>query len=206
MSLRRYFIVMSVLTLAALLAGLAVLAARQAESHPADSAETAGLSVFGRVDGFELLASTGEAFNAEQMRGKVWVADFIFTSCNGLCPMMTDKMAELYRAFSADDRVHFVSLSVDPANDTPEVLAAYAARYEADTSRWHFLTGEGGKVHALATQTFKIGSLDEPLDHSVRFILVDGEGAIRSYYLATESDDVDRLAEDISRLLDQDEA
>ncbi len=180
---------------------VSLLFAQRGKAPRVPEAELDTLPVLGQVSDFELTAATGQPFRADRLAGKVWVADFIFTSCAGICPVMTGEMAELHRAFEGEDRVEFVSISVDPETDTPEVLAEYGERYGADPERWHFLTGDIDYIHPLATQTFKIGSLDDLLIHSSRFVLVDGAGAIRGYYIGTDTEDVARLAGDIAELL-----
>lgn len=180
---------------------VSLLFAQRGQASPFQQTQLESLPVLSQITDFELTAATGQPFRAEQMAGKVWVVDFIFTSCAGICPVMTGKMAELQRQFDGEDRVEFVSISVDPKTDTPEVLADYAKRYGADPARWHFLTGDIDYIHPLATQTFKVGSIDDPLIHSPRFILVDATGAIRGYYIGTDKEDVARLAGDIAELL-----
>ena len=201
MTTRRYLLVMGILLLVMLMTSVSLLFAQRAQAPRVQEAGLDTLPVFGQVSNFELTAATGKPFRADRMAGKVWVADFIFTSCPGICPIMTGEMAELHRAFDGEDRVEFVSISVDPETDTPEVLAEYGERYGADPERWHFLTGAIEDIHALSTQTFKVGALDDPINHSSRFILVDGTGAIRGYYIGTDKEDIARLAGDIAELL-----
>ncbi len=192
---------MGILSLVMLMTSVSLLFAQRAQAPRVPQVGIDSLPVLGQVSDFELTAATGQPFRAGRMAGKVWVADFIFTSCAGICPIMTGEMAELHRAFDGEDRVEFVSISVDPQTDTPEILAEYGERYGADPNRWHFLTGAIEDIHPLATQTFKVGALDDPLIHSPHFILVDGTGAIRGYYIGTDTEDVARLAGDIAELL-----
>ena len=180
---------------------VSLLFAQRGQAPPSHEIGFEPLPVLSQVGDFELTDTAGQPFRAERLAGKIWVVDFIFTSCAGICPVMTGKMAELQRAFDGEDRVEFVSISVDPETDTPEVLADYAKRYGADPARWHFLTGDIDYIHPLITQTFKVGSLDDLLIHSPRFILIDGTGAIRGYYIGTDKDDVALLAADIAELL-----
>jgi protein SCO1/2 len=99
--------------------------------------------------------------------------------------------------------VEFVSITVDPERDTPEVLTEYAERFGADTGRWHFLTGALPYIHDVAVTGFKVGSMDDPLIHSERLILVGREGVIRGYYDGTEADSVLELSRDIAILAAQ---
>jgi protein SCO1/2 len=97
--------------------------------------------------------------------------------------------------------VKLVSFTVDPKRDTPGVLAKYAARQGARTGIWHFLTGEVPQIHDLSLNVFKLGSVDESLNHSTRFVLVDGRGRIRAYYGTLDGDPVPQVVADVRRLL-----
>lgn len=137
------------------------------------------------------------------------MADFIFTRCGGACPAMTARMARLRRELP--DEVVFVSFTVDPANDTPEVLARYAANFKADV-RWRFLTGPQRDLYALSTDGFKLAAMevppsqqkagegDGPFLHSSKFVLVDREGEIRGYYDSEDEDELKNLRSDVGRL------
>ena len=201
MNARRYLLVIGILSLLMLMTSVSLLFAQRAQAPRVPEAALGSLPVLGQVGDFELIAATGQPFRADRMAGKVWVVDFIFTSCAGICPIMTGEMAKLHRAFDGEDRVEFVSISVDPETDTPEVLAEYGEKYGADPERWHFLTGAVEDIHAVSTQIFKVGALDEPINHSSRFILVDGTGAIRGYYIGTDKEDIARLTSDIAEVL-----
>ena len=201
MTTRKYLWGIGILSLVMLMSSVSLLFAQREQSQAYQQAEPESLPVLGRVTDFELTAATGQPFLAGQMAGKVWVVDFIFTSCAGICPVMTGAMADLHRSFDGEDRVEFVSISVDPETDTPEVLSRYGERYGADPERWHFRTGDIEDLHAISVQIFKVGALDEPINHSSRFILIDRSGSIRGYYVGTDSEDVARLAGDITELL-----
>ena len=137
------------------------------------------------VPHFSLTDQENHIATDESLRGKVWIADFIFTQCAGSCPLMSSKMSDL-AARIKDPNVQFVSFSVDPKDDTPAVLKQYASRYKADSSRWKFLTGTEQQMQEVA-MGMKIddgksskGAL--PLDHSTLFLLVDGRGQVRGIY------------------------
>ena len=95
----------------------------------------------GSIAPFELTDSLNKKFSLGDLQGKVWVADFMFTTCSDICPMLTKNMRALYKYFNSDDAVRFVSISVNPENDSPEVLKNYAQKNGADPRRWIFLTG-----------------------------------------------------------------
>jgi protein SCO1/2 len=159
------------------------------------------LPVLGNIADFELTAHSGAPFaSARMLAGKVWVADFIFTHCNGPCPRMTSQMRQIQERLSSESDVRLVSFTVDPKRDTPEVLAAYARRQGARDGVWHFLTGELDRLHHLARYQFRIGNVDGALDHSTRFVLVDRRGRIRGYYRSFDDDMVARVAADARRL------
>jgi protein SCO1/2 len=163
------------------------------------------LPVYGEIPDFSLIDSSGRTFARSELAGKVWVADFIFTNCAGACPSMTEKMRKFQDA--APPEVQLVSFTVDPARDTPEVLAAYAKNYGADSGRWHFLTGGKDALYKLSIEGFKLavddtmGSEIEPITHSSRFVLVDRQGRIRGFYSGSEEQDLQRLVADARTLL-----
>ena len=157
------------------------------------------------VPDFSLTDQTDKTVTLQELKGRVWVADFIFTNCAGTCPVMTDKMRKLQEGLPAEIRL--VSFSVDPARDTPKALAAYAAEHGASRDRWLFLTGEKHALYELCMNGFKLpldiqgGTPREPIAHSTRFVLVDKQGEIRGYYDGTEDEELKRLASDAKKLL-----
>ena len=161
------------------------------------------LPVLGQAPAFTLTDSDGAAFSSAVLKGNVWIVDFIFTSCQTFCPVMTSQMTRVHTAYADDERVRCVSISVDPDRDTPDVLREFAARYKADTGRWHFLVGPQTDVGRIAVDGFKVGSKENLLAHSQRLILVDGQGRIRGYYDGMEPASVDQLLKDLAELLDE---
>lgn len=131
--------------------------------------------------------------------GRVWIADFIFTTCTGPCPRMSSQMRQVQKQLG-DSGVKLVSFTVDPNRDTPEVLARYAQRYEAKEGVWYFLTGPKETLHRLNRDVFKLGDVAGNLDHSTRFILVDAKGRIRGFYPTDEQGAIDRIVADARRL------
>lgn len=173
--------------------------------HSDSSGETRRLTLpmETRVPVFMLTDEAGRPFFSDSLSGKVWIADFIFTSCAGTCPQMTAQMQKLQR--SLPDEVHLVSISVDPARDTPELLARYAQKAQANPERWHFLTGEPALIRNLVQNSFLLsvadgGSVQEPIVHSIRFVLVDTQGIIRGYYDGQDAQAVDQLVKDAQML------
>ena len=159
------------------------------------------LPISGSVPDFEFTDSNGETITREDMEGKVWVADFIFTTCTMACPIMTGNMNLIHKSFKDDNNVRIISISVYPEYDTPEVLKEYASRYNANTDRWHFLTGPEESVKNIIKTGFKIGDYEDIIFHSEKFALVDVRGNIRGYYSGMETEDMSKLKKDIKRLL-----
>lgn len=155
-----------------------------------------------------LTSQDARPVDLNQFRGYVTVYDFIFTSCNGVCPMMTRNMKTLALAVDRAEPVRFVSISVDPERDTPQRLTRYANSTGRD-SRWIFLTTSKDRVFELSQRGFKLSAGEnapaesDPVYHSPRFVLVDREGIIRGYYDATVPEKFTQLQRDIQRLTEE---
>ncbi|MGA2267660.1 MAG: SCO family protein [Bryobacteraceae bacterium] len=163
------------------------------------------LPVLGRVPPFQLTAQTGQPFDSRSLDGHVWVANFIYTTCTGPCPMMSSQMRRVQLSTAETPDVNLVSFTVDPEHDTPPVLAKYARHFTADPARWHFLTGEPSRLNDLGLNAFKLNSVDGSLTHSTRFVLVDGARRIRGYYISSDDGFITRLLHDI-RLLEREKS
>jgi protein SCO1 len=173
---------------------------RQALGPPAQP-----LPVLGSVPAFQFQDQTGAPFSPQTLRGKPWVADFIFTRCPTVCPLLTERLAAL--APQLGTRVHLVSISVDPDFDTPERLRAFSEAHGAVLPRWHFLTGDTAAIQRAVTDGFKISLTHEgpetdflSIVHGVHLVLVDGEGHIRGYYDSDDPEAIERLVHDAHRL------
>lgn len=150
-----------------------------------------------------LVDETGRAVSLASLKGNVTVYDFIFTNCTGTCPIMSYNMRALTPRIAKEAPVRFVSISVDPARDTPQVLASYAKRVRNDP-RWTFLTGDRDTIVRTSVQGFKLVAGDpmpggEALLHSSKFAVADKEGVIRGYYDATDG----AVAEQVARVVEQ---
>ena len=185
-----------------LIAGLAILRNVTLKAVPE-------LPVFGEVPGFELVDQQGHAFSADQVRGKIWVAGFMFTRCATICPRLTRCMSELqHRTRNLGDAFRMVSFSVDPENDTPPVLAAYAKKYQASPRIWAFLTGAPEQVKGTVVAGMKIamgreGPLDDPnsIFHGTKLVLIDTQMKIRGYYECEDEAQRRNLIRDIRVLV-----
>lgn len=158
-----------------------------------------GLPVISQVAAFSLTNQLGQPVTLETLKGRVWVADIIFTRCAGPCPLMTLKMRELQDALPADSRAQLVTLTTDAAYDTPAVLQKYAEKSGAKPERWNFLTGQPKDIAGLAIEGLKLTAIakkpeerTDPADlfvHSTICVVVDKQGRLRGAY-ETLGDDV----------------
>lgn len=145
---------------------------------------------------FTLTTEQNKPFGLADMKGRVWVADFVFTTCPTVCPKLTKRMVEVQeRTRALGDAVHLATFSVDPENDTPDKLAAYARQYSADPARWTFLTGSLAQIEGTVVGGFKIvmgkkeaepGGTLMTIFHGEKFVLVDREANIRGYFDADD--------------------
>jgi protein SCO1/2 len=162
------------------------------------------LPAYGNVPNFDLVNQDAQPFGSRQLAGKIWIADFIFTTCRGPCPIISTRMSELQKPLEKTD-VRFVSFSVDPETDTPPVLRAYADKLRQEPFRWDFLTGSVDAIASISRDGFKLGISEGGPEtgpiHSTRFVLVDRRGAIRGYYDALAPDGVTKLLADTNHLL-----
>jgi protein SCO1/2 len=146
------------------------------------------LPVLGQLPDFSFQDQNDKKVDRGDFLGKVWIADFIYTGCADICPMLTQKMSELEKKTPPD--VLLASFTVDPENDTPARLALYAERFHVDFHRWFFLTGPLGDIEKVVVGGFKQSmgkvSLFEIM-HGGKLVLVDRQGRIRGYYDADPS-------------------
>lgn len=191
------------------------------------SAPAGELPLLGQLQPFALTERSKQPFDQSQLQGKVWIADFIFTSCVDECPLMSAEMQKLQSAFADQADLRLVSFTVDPQTDTPERLQEYAAKYKAGAS-WHFLTGSKEDLYKVAIEGFKLPAQDlqqeqaaahqhqdakapahqhadtsgsSPFLHSQKFVLVDQQLRIRGYYDSTDAAALESLQKDLARLL-----
>jgi len=157
---------------------------------------------------FQLIERSARTVSLAELRGKVWVADFFYTTCPGPCPMLTSRLSEVHKGVRGFDDVRLVSISTDPAKDTPQVLQQYAEKFGAD-ERWLFVTGEKAAIYDLANKGFKLGVTEEggtpqePITHSTKLALVDRTGTVRGFYEGTLPQEAERLLADIARLREE---
>jgi protein SCO1 len=224
---RRGLLALSAATLGLALAGAALASLwRQPQPLPAEGTlET--LAEYGLVPDFRLTERNGSTVTLADLRGKVWLANFIYTECTESCPLQSLQVQRLQTEFAGVRDLRFVSITVDPAHDTTEVLQRYAGRYGADPEHWLFLTGPKAAIFELAKDGFKLGVSDPSpaarrgglglvlgpgpafaahgsgglILHSARFVLVDRQARIRAYHRTDDPDSLARLPENLRALL-----
>jgi protein SCO1/2 len=174
-----------------------------------ESESAAGLNQYGSVPDFSLTERSGATVSLADLRGKIWIADFIYTSCTDTCPLQTVMMAKLQEEYADEPNLRLVSFSVDPERDTPQVLTQYATKHQVDTARWYFLTGQRERMMSLIRDGFHLSVATLPGDaetsgmipHSSRFVLIDSQARIRGYYDSREVEAFVRLKNNIATLL-----
>ncbi len=159
------------------------------------------LPVLAQVPSFEFIERSGRPFGLEDMKGAISVVDFIFTSCPGACPVMSSHMAKLYGFYRGNQRVRFMSVSVDPENDTLEVLEQYAKEHGVNDERWLFLRAPIERVIELSVDGFKLAADNLPSGHSTKLVLVDSLGRIRGYYEGLSDECEEEIKRDIKSLI-----
>jgi cytochrome oxidase Cu insertion factor (SCO1/SenC/PrrC family) len=161
------------------------------------------LPVIRAVPEFSLIDQNGRTVTNADLRGKIWIADFIFTRCKGPCPLMTARMLEMQKALTKTPEVKLVSVTVDPAYDTPEVLKAYTEANFADPERWKFLTGDKAVIEKLVTEGFMQHLAEENGEpvHGTMFLIVDGNGMVRSVRMLEDPELIPKILTDTGNLL-----
>lgn len=168
-----------------------------------------GLQRYGAIPDFTLTERSGNPLSLKELRGKIWIADFIYTNCTDTCPLQTATLAKLQQEYAAFRDLRLVSFSVDPERDSAPVLAHYAEKHGADADRWYFLTGPRERLLDLIQKGFHLAVATAPLGtepsgmiaHSPRFVLVDKQAQIRGYYDTREPEALARLKNHIDVLL-----
>lgn len=161
---------------------------------------------FHAIPAFELINQDGDTIRKEDFLGKLYVADFFFTRCPGICPKMTENMKRIQDAFLFDDGVLLISHSVTPQQDSVSVLQRYAIEKGAVSGKWHLVTGDRELIYTLGRKAYfveeDLGLEKKASDfiHTENFILIDGDGHIRGIYNGLNSTAVQQLIKDIKQL------
>jgi len=161
--------------------------------------------VLGTIGQFELTDQNGQVRTYKDFAGRPWIAAFIFTRCGGTCPTIVRSMTVLKDRLDEFPELQLVCLSMDPEFDTPDVLKRYAVQQNAEHPRWLFLTGKRDEILRVTQKDFKLGveagvSAEEPILHSPKLVLVDGEGMVRGYFDGIVPDGMDELTKTLRAL------
>lgn len=161
------------------------------------------------VQSFRLLNQDSVMIDQSGYTGKIYVADFFFTTCLGICPLMTEGMIRVHKQYLDNPDFMIISHTVDPEHDRPAVLKRYAENRDIDTKKWNFVTGTKKEIYDLARYSYLVDASqgdNGPGDfvHTENFALVDREGRIRGYYDGTDTAEVSKLIKDIALLFTED--
>lgn len=162
-------------------------------------------TVYHQVNNFSLTDQLGQTVTNETVKGKIYVANFFFATCQSICPEMSTNLTDVQAAFKNDDSLLILSHSVNPLHDTVEVLKNYGETYHADPKMWHLLTGDKKQIYELAKTSYLVNALEddgtpEGFLHSELFLLMDGKGRLRGMYDGTDKAQVKKLIADIKLL------
>tara|TARA_B100001250_G_scaffold229629_1_gene197114 strand:+ start:364 stop:927 length:564 start_codon:yes stop_codon:yes gene_type:complete len=150
---------------------------------------------------FKLIDQNNFIYTDQEFLGKITVLDFMFTTCMGPCPIMSNNMRSLYEEYRENKRVQFVSITVDPQNDSQETLKDYSENQGVDDFRWKFLTGDINNIKSISEDGFLLFADNLPVGHSIKFILIDSKKRIRKYYNGMDLNEIQILKKDIKKLL-----
>jgi protein SCO1 len=164
-------------------------------------------TVYHSIADFAFVNQVGDTIRKEDMAGKIYVADFFFTTCPTICPVMKKEMLRVYEQFKGEPNFRILSHSIDPTHDTQAVLKDYAEKLGVpDAATWNFLTGDQEKIFEIGQTSYLTTTMADDMEpggflHSGAFLLVDQQGRIRGVYDGTKTEQVDRLLADIPKLL-----
>lgn len=164
-----------------------------------------------KVTAFSFINQDGKTITNADVKNKICVVEYFFTTCKGICPKMNENMTKVYAAFRGNDDVMILSHTVDPKKDTVEAMKAYSLRFDADAKQWMFLTGDKKELYDMARYSYLVTAaddtatvdIDDDFIHTDRFVLVDRDGRIRGQYEGTDIGAVNQLIGDIKELLQE---
>lgn len=152
------------------------------------------------IPAFQLKDQNGKTISRESMLKKIWIVDFIFTSCGDECPLMTSKLKTAQNHLKDLKNIWFVSITTDPKNDTSKVLKDYAKTHKVEQTNWAFLTGPKKSIVELANKGFKFPAEETSITHSQKFAIVDGRGWVRGYFDSNSAEELKKMEADVRRL------
>ena len=158
---------------------------------------------------FSFVNQDGKTITNADVKGKICVVEYFFSTCKGMCPKMNEDMVSVYKAFLGNKNVLILSHTVDPLKDTVQALKAYSLRFDADPNQWMFLTGDKKQLYDMARYSYLISadddtagiSIDKDFIHDKHYVLVDGYGRVRGFYDGLSKTDITKLIGDINVLL-----
>ena len=162
-------------------------------------------SKYHTIADFSFINQNGKTITQKDYEGKIYVADFFFTTCGTICPKMTINLSEIQKAFANNPKVKLLSHTVFPETDSVPVLKAYAKKHHVDNTKWNLVTGDKKEIYTMARKSYlavKLGKPEELYDmvHTENFVLVDQKRRVRGFYDGTKKEDMTRLIEDINFL------
>ena len=163
------------------------------------------ISKYHTIADFSFTNQNGKTITQKDYEGKVYVADFFFTTCGSICPKMTTNLSDVQKAFANNPKVKLLSFTVFPETDNVPVLKAYAKKNQVNDAKWNLVTGNKKEIYTLARKSYlavKLGKPNELYDmvHTENFVLVDTKKRVRGFYDGTNKEDIKRLIEDITFL------
>lgn len=164
-----------------------------------------------RVGNFSFINQEGKVITQDDIKNKIVVAEYFFTTCTGICPKMNENLAKVYNKFKGNPNVVFLSHTVDPVKDTAPAMKAYAAHFDAQPEQWMFLTGDKKELYEMARYSYLISadddtagiSVDQDFIHDKHYVLVDNYGRIRGMYDGLDDAAIVKLIDDIKTLLEE---
>lgn len=176
------------------------------------STDQQGIGYGHKIKPFRFLDQDSNWISSDIIKGKIWVAEYFFTTCKTICPKMNELMKNVQRTYSDDPQVKIMSFTVDPETDTPSQLKRYAEDHQYNPNQWYFLTGDKKDLYQFARQSIfvlkpaeaaNLGDAGSDFIHTNNFVLIDQEGRIRGYYDGTKEKEVNQLIADIRLLKDE---
>ena len=164
-----------------------------------------GDTLFYTIPEYSFINQKGETITNTTYKGKIHVTNFFFTSCPGICPIIMNQLTRVQEEHANTPDFMMLSHSLDPKNDSPDVLLNYGERLGVNFKMWNLVTGNPEDIHNMSRDGYKLAAAWDNkapggINHTERVTLVDKEGHIRGWYIGTDADDMDRLIDDIERL------
>ena len=165
-------------------------------------------TIYHQIPNFEFINQDSSNITQQDYEGKIYVADFFFTTCPTICPKMKTQMLRIYEKFKDNPKVGILSHTIDPRHDTPAVLREFMNNLNIKSKMWQMVTGDKAKIYEIGQKSYMVSATDDPTQpggivHSGAFVLVDKNRHIRGIYDGTEPEKVDKLMKDMEILLNE---